>query len=90
MCLGQPQATTSEAHHGWRWEWFGVRGFFEHLERKKYKLHVRVFLSRYRGYSLCGACGGARLRNEARQVKIAGLNIASMQQNGRGIRSLLQ
>ncbi len=41
-------------------KWFGVRGFFEHLEKKKYKLHVRVFLSRYRGYSLCGACGGAQ------------------------------
>ncbi len=59
-------------------KWFGVRGFFEHLERKKYKLHVRVFLSRYRGYSLCGACGGARLRNEARQVKIAGLDICQV------------
>src|SRR5579884_231147 len=35
----------------------GVRGFFEHLERKKYKLHVRVFLSRYRGYSTCSTCG---------------------------------
>jgi excinuclease ABC subunit A len=59
-------------------KWFGVRGFFEHLEKKKYKLHVRVFLSRYRGYSLCGACGGARLRNEARQVKIAGLDICQV------------
>jgi excinuclease ABC subunit A len=59
-------------------KWFGVRGFFEHLEKKKYKLHVRVFLSRYRGYSLCGACGGARLRNEARQVKIAGLDICQL------------
>ncbi len=59
-------------------KWFGVRGFFEHLERKKYKLHVRVFLSRYRGYSLCGACGGARLRNEARQVKIGGLDICQL------------
>jgi excinuclease ABC subunit A len=58
--------------------WFGVRGFFEHLEKKKYKLHVRVFLSRYRGYSLCGACGGARLRPEARQVKIAGLDICRL------------
>src|SRR5208282_1549387 len=48
----------------------GVRGFFHHLERKKYKLHVRVFLSRYRGYSLCSACGGTRLRAEACQVKI--------------------
>jgi excinuclease ABC subunit A len=59
-------------------KWFGVRGFFELLERKKYKLHVRVFLSRYRGYSLCGSCGGARLRNEARQVKIAGLDICEV------------
>ncbi|HMD16866.1 MAG TPA: excinuclease ABC subunit UvrA [Terriglobales bacterium] len=53
----------------------GVRGFFQHLERKKYKLHVRVFLSRYRGYSLCSACSGTRLRVEARQVKIEGKNI---------------
>src|SRR6202165_3087225 len=36
----------------------GVRGFFQHLERKKYKLHVRVFLSRYRGYTKCPDCNG--------------------------------
>jgi excinuclease ABC subunit A len=53
----------------------GVRGFFNYLERKKYKLHVRVFLSRYRGYSVCSTCNGARLRMEARQVKINGKNI---------------
>src|SRR6202167_4208252 len=56
----------------------GVRGFFQHLERKKYKLHVRVFLSRYRGYSLCSACGGTRLRVEARQVQIDGKNICQV------------
>jgi excinuclease ABC subunit A len=56
----------------------GVRGFFNYLERKKYKLHVRVFLSRYRGYSTCSACGGARLRIEAQQVKIAGKNICQI------------
>jgi excinuclease ABC subunit A len=56
----------------------GVRGFFAHLERKKYKLHVRVFLSRYRGYSLCPACNGFRLRVEARQVKIKGNNICEV------------
>jgi len=56
----------------------GVRGFFQHLERKKYKLHVRVFLSRYRGYSLCSACGGTRLRVEARQVRIDGKNICQV------------
>jgi excinuclease ABC subunit A len=53
----------------------GVRGFFQHLERKKYKLHVRVFLSRYRGYSLCSTCAGTRLRPEARHVKISGKDI---------------
>jgi excinuclease ABC subunit A len=56
----------------------GVRGFFNHLERKKYKLHVRVFLSRYRGYSICTTCNGARLRVEARQVKINGKNICEV------------
>jgi excinuclease ABC subunit A len=56
----------------------GVRGFFNYLERKKYKLHVRVFLSRYRGYSLCSACNGTRLRLEARQVKIKGRNICEI------------
>src|SRR5947209_7825772 len=53
----------------------GIRGFFNHLERKKYKLHVRVFLSRYRGYSVCSSCNGVRLRMEAQQVKINGKNI---------------
>jgi excinuclease ABC subunit A len=56
----------------------GVRGFFAYLERKKYKLHVRVFLSRYRGYTVCSDCGGARLRVEARQVRIAGKNICEL------------
>src|SRR5579863_4454200 len=56
----------------------GVRGFFNYLERKKYKLHVRVFLSRYRGYSLCSACSGARLRMEAQQVRISGKNICDV------------
>jgi excinuclease ABC subunit A len=49
----------------------GVKGFFEWLERKKYKLHVRVFLSRYRGYATCPDCRGTRFRAEARAVKIA-------------------
>ena len=59
-------------------KFLGVRGFFNHLERKKYKLHVRVFLSRYRGYSLCPDCNGSRLRPEARQVKINGRNICEI------------
>ncbi len=56
----------------------GIRGFFNHLERKKYKLHVRVFLSRYRGYSVCSSCNGVRLRMEAQQVKINGKNICQI------------
>src|SRR5205085_11752046 len=48
----------------------GVKGFFAWLERKKYKLHVRVFLSRYRGYATCPDCGGTRLRAEARAVRV--------------------
>ena len=59
-------------------KWWGVRGFFEYLERKKYKLHVRVFLSRYRGYSVCPDCGGMRLRREARQVKVGGKDICQI------------
>src|SRR6202163_1203963 len=53
----------------------GIRGFFRWLERKKYKVHVRVFLSRYRGYLTCPDCGGARLRREARDVRVAGRTI---------------
>ncbi|HXU39788.1 MAG TPA: excinuclease ABC subunit UvrA [Blastocatellia bacterium] len=48
----------------------GVMGFFDWLETKKYKLHVRVFLSKYRGYTLCPDCGGSRLRLEARLVRV--------------------
>jgi excinuclease ABC subunit A len=53
----------------------GIRGFFRWLERKKYKVHVRVFLSRYRGYLTCPDCGGARLRREARDVRVSGRTI---------------
>src|SRR5262245_41806796 len=55
-----------------------VRDFFDYLETKKYKLHVRVFLSRYRGYTTCPECGGSRLRQEARDIFINGKNIADV------------
>jgi excinuclease ABC subunit A len=55
-----------------------VRDFFNYLETKKYKLHVRVFLSRYRGYTVCPDCRGSRLRQEARNVYVAGKNIADV------------
>jgi excinuclease ABC subunit A len=53
----------------------GIRGFFAWLDRKKYKVHVRVFLSRYRGYLTCPDCGGSRLRREARDVLVGGRSI---------------
>ena len=56
----------------------GVKGFFQWLERKKYKLHVRVFLSRFRGYATCPECGGTRLRPEARAVRVAGKSITEV------------
>ena len=56
----------------------GVKGFFSWLERKKYKLHVRVFLSRFRGYATCPECGGTRLRAEARAVRVAGKSITEV------------
>jgi excinuclease ABC subunit A len=70
-----------------------VRRFFDHLETKKYKLHVRVFLSRYRGYAQCPDCKGARLRKEALYVQVGGkslaevvrLNIAEAQQFFEGL-----
>jgi excinuclease ABC subunit A len=56
----------------------GVKGFFAWLERKKYKLHVRVFLSRYRGYATCPECGGTRLRPEARAVRVSDRTITDV------------
>jgi excinuclease ABC subunit A len=53
----------------------GVRGFFDWLETKKYKLHVRVFLSKYRGYAVCPDCEGGRLRQEARDVQVGGMTL---------------
>ena len=55
--------------------YLGIDGFFQKLEQKTYKMHVRVMLSRFRGYTICNACKGSRLRREALQVKIAGKSI---------------
>ncbi|HEX3878734.1 MAG TPA: excinuclease ABC subunit UvrA [Bryobacteraceae bacterium] len=55
-----------------------IRKFLDFLEGKKYKLHVRVFLSRYRGYAMCPDCKGARLRKEALYVRVGGKNLADV------------
>jgi excinuclease ABC subunit A len=65
------QKAIKDGAPGWR----GIRGFFSWLETKKYKLHVRVFLAKYRGYTPCPECHGGRLRQAARDVKIDGRNL---------------
>ncbi len=49
----------------WNKQWYGVNRFFEYLESKAYKMHIRVLLSKYRSYRTCGVCSGARLKTEA-------------------------
>ena len=48
----------------WNQHWFGIKRFFEYLESKAYKMHIRVLLSKYRSYTPCEVCGGARLKLE--------------------------
>jgi excinuclease ABC subunit A len=49
----------------WNQHWFGINRFFAYLETKAYKMHIRVLLSKYRSYTSCGTCGGARLKTES-------------------------
>ncbi|MHB8949636.1 MAG: excinuclease ABC subunit UvrA [Rhodoferax sp.] len=49
----------------WNQHWFGIKRFFEYLETKSYKMHIRVLLSKYRSYTPCPTCGGARLKTES-------------------------
>jgi excinuclease ABC subunit A len=49
----------------WSQHWFGIKRFFEYLESKSYKMHIRVLLSKYRSYTPCGSCGSARLKQES-------------------------
>ena len=60
-----------EAYHS-------VKGFFRYLEKKTYKMHVRIFLSKYRGYHVCPDCSGTRLKPEALFVKVNGLDVAAI------------
>ncbi len=56
----------------------GVKGYFRYLEEKSYKLHVRVFLSKYRSAFTCGSCNGTRLRPEALWVRVDGKEISEI------------
>ncbi|HVJ46423.1 MAG TPA: excinuclease ABC subunit UvrA, partial [Luteolibacter sp.] len=69
----KPELTSDELEELWRsGDWYGVKGFFDWLETKAYKMHVRVFLSRYRSYTACSVCRGKRLQPEALCYKIEG------------------
>ena len=58
--------------------WYGVKGFFDWLERRTYKMHYRVFLSRYRSYTTCPDCRGGRLQSAALNFKIGGKSLPDM------------
>ena len=59
-------------------EYKGIRGWFRRLERKSYRMHVRVLLARYRAYLLCPDCSGTRLKPDALHYRIAGKNVAQV------------
>lgn len=61
-----------------RSKWYGIKGFFEWLETKKYKIHVRVKLAKYRSYEPCPECHGSRLKNVVNHVKFRGLTIGEL------------
>ncbi|MEN8678995.1 MAG: excinuclease ABC subunit UvrA, partial [Akkermansiaceae bacterium] len=58
--------------------WYGIQGFFDWLETKAYKMHVRVFLSRYRAYTECPDCQGTRLQPDALHFKILGKTLPEL------------
>src|SRR5437763_2781487 len=64
--------------HEGRSKWYGIKGFFEWLETKKYKIHVRVKLAKYRSYETCPHCHGSRLKSSASYVTFRGLTIGDL------------
>ena len=61
-----------------RKHWYGVKGFFDYLERKAYKMHVRVLLSKYRSYTECSDCGGARLKPDSLLWRVGPYNLHAL------------
>src|SRR6266481_4976365 len=88
--IARPYAQLSQKDRDWIYQgaddFPGIQGFFEEVESYRYKLHVRVFLSRYRSQSPCPRCAGARLRPEALTVTVGGATIADW--NGKTIEDL--
>jgi excinuclease ABC subunit A len=59
-------------------KWYGIKGFFEWLETKKYKIHVRVKLAKYRSYEPCPQCHGSRLKSVVNNVKFRELTVGEL------------
>lgn len=86
IALDVPFESLSAEHQKWVIEgdgrsgddhWYGVVGFFDWLERKSYRMHVRVMLAKYRSYDECTACKGARLKPESLNWRVGSLEDAS-------------
>ena len=67
---GEPDYGKDEEHE-WPRAWYGVKGYFRWLESKAYKMHVRVLLSRYRAYTTCPDCNGARFQPETLLYRVS-------------------
>lgn len=65
-------------NQAWKTQWYGVQRFFDWLETKSYKMHVRVLLSKYRSYTPCPTCKGARLKPDALLWRIQGKSIQDL------------
>ncbi|HWN40618.1 MAG TPA: excinuclease ABC subunit UvrA [Thermoanaerobaculia bacterium] len=82
IALDRPWGELSEEDREWVWSGQGkqtnLEEFFEWLEARTYKVHVRVLLARYRSYNPCPDCGGARLRPEAVAVRLEGKNLPDL------------
>jgi len=66
------EGTPNFKEGNWNKQWYGIRRFFGYLESKAYKMHIRVLLSKYRSYTPCPACGGARLKLESLLWRVGG------------------
>ncbi|MFT3779342.1 MAG: excinuclease ABC subunit UvrA [Ottowia sp.] len=64
--------TPSYKEGNWSRQWYGIRRFFQYLESKAYKMHIRVLLSKYRSYTPCPVCAGARLKTESLLWRVGG------------------
>jgi excinuclease ABC subunit A len=77
-----PWSELSSSEREWVWngsgKFPGVNGFFRKLERKRYRMHVRVLLARYRSFFVCPSCDGARLQPDALQVQVGDRNLSAL------------